>query len=182
MDDEQNQTTDQTTGYEVDVRREISTDFLEEAHGALYQARVQYLARDLREEGYDLKISHRFGPGTVSLIVGAARPEPLHELASAVSTLGYELPEPYEPTDRSPEELDTLRSGQAGGYRDIEVAHRLTAGLSHGLAGAMADLMRGELISSASRADLKSFANDLDENAYREERLARAREEDHPQR
>ena len=117
MDDERNQ----TTGYEVDVRREISTDFLEEAHGALYQARVQGLARDLSEEGYDLKISYRFGPGTVSLIVGAARPEPLHELASAVSALGYELPEPYERPDRSPEDLDGIRSGQAGGCRDLEV-------------------------------------------------------------
>ena len=168
--------------YEVDVRREISEDFLEDAHGALYQARVQDLVRDLVEEGYDLNMSYRFGPGTVSLIVGAAHPEPLHELASVVSALGYELPEPYERTDQSPEELDGIRARQAGGYRDLEVSHRLTADLSHRLAGAMADVMRGELISSASRADLKSFANDLDENAYREERLARAREENHPQR
>ena len=131
------------TAYEVDVRREFSEDFLEDAHGALYQARVQGFVRDLVEEGYGLDISYRFGVGTVSLVVGAAQPEPLHELASAASALGHELPEPYERTDRSPEELDGIRSGQAGGYRDLEVGHWLTAGLSHRLAGAMADMMRG---------------------------------------
>ena len=90
---------DPAAAYEVDIRREISEDFLEDGHGALYQARVQGFVRDLVEEGYDLDISYRFGVGTVSLIVGAARPEPLHELASAVSAFGHELPEPYERTD-----------------------------------------------------------------------------------
>lgn len=45
-DDTNHDTAAQQPSYELDVSREISTDFLQEAHGALYQARVKQLAID----------------------------------------------------------------------------------------------------------------------------------------
>lgn len=161
--------------YELDIAREISTDFLEETHGALYQARIQQLARDFKEDGYDLSLSYAFGPGTVSLIISAPYPETLHALSAAAEALGHELPEPEARLGHTPDELDALRTRQGCenvAQENLHVEHVVTVGLSHRLAGAIADLMRGSLISSAARNDLKIFASQLAEDAHRRVRIA----------
>ena len=84
------------TTYEIALTREISTDFLREARDAIYQEEMQRLAKDFTDAGYGIKILHRLGPGTVSLILTATDPEPLHALAAAAGEIGYELPEPAE--------------------------------------------------------------------------------------
>lgn len=82
--------------YEIDVAREVSTDFLREARDAIYQEEMKRLAKDFAGAGYGITTLHRFGPRTVSLVLAATDPEPLHALAAAAQEIGYELPEPTE--------------------------------------------------------------------------------------
>lgn len=151
----------QTPSYELDVSREISTDFLEEAHGALYQARIKQLALDFKDDGYDLSTTYAFGPGSVSLVIRAPDPETLQDLARAAETLGHELPDPQ------PRPHDVRDQDPIGHHGDLPVQHTLTVGLSRRIADAITDLMRGSLISAPARNDLKIFASELWADAYK---------------
>lgn len=165
---------DAAVTYEIAVSREHSTDFLEEARGALLQAQVERLAEQMTAEDALLSIARRFGPGSVSLVISAGDPEQLWELADeALCSFGYELPEPDTSLGHTPEELDALCDGAAGADRGADrgatpqVDISMGAPLAHRAGNAIADLMRGSLISPASRNDLKVLASELQEKAFR---------------
>lgn len=156
--------TEQVT-HEIDVLREHSTDFLEDAAGATLQARVERLAGQMTAEGVDLAVHYRYGPGSISLVVSAGDPEPLQDLAhAAMASFGYELPEPDHRLGPTPEERDaaaaSLFEAREGAPRpSIELS--MDAALALRISNAIADLMRGSLISAPSRNDIKALASEL---------------------
>ena len=156
--------------YELDIVRELSMDFLADARGAIYQAEIESLAADFRNDGYAIDTSYRFGPGTVSLVLTAPDPESLHALSAAAEELGYELPEPDERLGHTPEELDSLRTEQSRSVVDeanLVVEHSLDVHAIRQVSGTIVDLMRGHQISPASHRNLQSFVNSLMRGDYR---------------
>lgn len=173
--------TDSEITYELDVARDVSTDFLVDARGAICQAEIESLVGDFQNDGYAIDTSYRFGAGTVSLVLAANDPETLHAVSAAADELGYELPEPHERLGHTPEELYDLRTFKSGSGIDNEdhlvVEHALHVRTCRQLSGAIEDLMRGHQISPASRRNLQTFANSLVREAYkREEDKKRSRE------
>lgn len=152
--------------YEVELSREPSTDFLEDARGAILQAQIEQLALDLRAEGHDLSISYRFGPGTIHLVVSSPDPAELDRFAhTAMSSQGYELPDPDHRLGHSPEAGE--RSALHEELKGTSVSLSVEGPLALRLANAIADLMRGTLISATTRNDLKFLAQDLQRKAFR---------------
>ena len=163
--------TDHDATYEMDVSRETSTDFLEDASGAILQARVEKLAEGAKAEGADVSISYRFGPGTISLVISAEDPEPLQDLArAAMLSFGYELPEPEGRLGPTPEDDDTgalgLIEGREGAPPPV-IELSMDAALALRTGNAVAALMRGSLMSAASRNDIKVLASELRAKALR---------------
>ena len=88
--------TNHETNYEIRVSREPSADFLEEAQGAILQAQVESVARELAAE-HGLTVTSHARSGQPTIIVGALDPEPLGILADTVGLrYGHELPDVQE--------------------------------------------------------------------------------------
>lgn len=154
--------------YEIDISHEHTTNHLQEIRGVVLQQQMYQLAQDFRDDGYDLRRLYRYGPGTVSLIIYAPDPEDLRRFAhAALESYGYELPDIDERLGQSPEEADYLRNEAVAAVADKDVHLTLNTSLALRLANNISGLLRGNLISSGSRNDLKVLASELQEKAFR---------------
>ncbi|MGF1473164.1 MAG: hypothetical protein ACFB50_15680 [Rubrobacteraceae bacterium] len=93
--------TTQEVNYELRISRGPSADFLEDAQGAILQAQVESVARELAAE-HGLTVVCHARAGEPTIIVGAADPEPLGILAETVELrYGHELPDVQEAPPRT---------------------------------------------------------------------------------
>lgn len=85
--------TSQEKNYELCISRQPSHDFLEDAQGAVLQAQVEAIARELATD-YALRVYTHTHASQPTLLVRAPDPEPLHVLADTVMLrYGHELPD-----------------------------------------------------------------------------------------
>ncbi len=83
--------------YRTTIARAPSTDFLEDAHGAILQAQVLAVAQEMSGTLCPIEAVTRIEEGEVRLILSAPDPAHLHDLSDAVMVrYGHELPDEEE--------------------------------------------------------------------------------------
>lgn len=106
----QNTGTDYQTLYQIEISRESSSDFTQDAREAIFQAQIEADANDLvRLSGKDLTVSYKTS-GKTSLILTAKDPEDFHQLRTMAEYRGYELPDHEEIELPNPQQQDQHRA------------------------------------------------------------------------